>query len=232
MRVVIITSIPSTVVSYRLNILYAILRGLVSNQRHKGRFIFLALPTSNPTPSPWCVQQFPLKFRICAQNKICYWIFMEYIVIDREKFSDMKYHKQNIVTSILTFQGVHCYAKLCYLQGIADCKDSDTTWEFRMSNEILRFNCACSHCGLQEKIYKLYMRLCIFFMHQFLGFFCSHCITYIFISEINECQSSPCQNGGSCFNAIDEFSCNCPDEYVGTLCETRMYINCFLFFFS
>jgi hypothetical protein len=40
-------------------------------------------------------------------------------------------------------------------------------------------------------------------------------------TDINECQSSPCQNGGSCVQSSPaSFSCNCAAGYTGTLCET------------
>uniref|UniRef100_A0A8W8KUS7 Neurocan core protein n=1 Tax=Magallana gigas TaxID=29159 RepID=A0A8W8KUS7_MAGGI len=37
--------------------------------------------------------------------------------------------------------------------------------------------------------------------------------------DINECASNPCQNGGTCFNNINSFSCSCPGHVYGTTCE-------------
>ena len=41
----------------------------------------------------------------------------------------------------------------------------------------------------------------------------------IFI-DIDECASSPCQNGGSCTDQVNGYSCNCVYGYNGTDCET------------
>ena len=41
----------------------------------------------------------------------------------------------------------------------------------------------------------------------------------IFI-DIDECVSSPCQNGGSCTDQVNGYTCNCVDGYYGSDCET------------
>lgn len=37
--------------------------------------------------------------------------------------------------------------------------------------------------------------------------------------EINECQSHPCQNGGSCIDLVGHYICSCPPGTLGVLCE-------------
>ena len=37
--------------------------------------------------------------------------------------------------------------------------------------------------------------------------------------EINKCSSNPCQNGGSCVNGINSFTCQCKSGFYGPLCE-------------
>jgi len=37
--------------------------------------------------------------------------------------------------------------------------------------------------------------------------------------DINECLSSPCQNGGACIDGINSFSCNCTSGWQGIKCE-------------
>ena len=43
---------------------------------------------------------------------------------------------------------------------------------------------------------------------------------FSFSSEIDECSSSPCQNGGLCTDLLNAFQCYCALGYVGTVCET------------
>ena len=46
---------------------------------------------------------------------------------------------------------------------------------------------------------------------------------YIFISEINECESHPCKNNGTCADLVNNFTCWCPDGYEGHLCDKGEY---------
>ena len=39
-------------------------------------------------------------------------------------------------------------------------------------------------------------------------------------SEIDECSAKPCQNGGSCIDAIAGYSCFCVSGYTGNNCQT------------
>ncbi|XP_053714419.1 cubilin isoform X1 [Synchiropus splendidus] len=38
--------------------------------------------------------------------------------------------------------------------------------------------------------------------------------------NINECQSNPCQNGGTCTDAVNGFTCACTSQWTGPLCQT------------
>ena len=38
--------------------------------------------------------------------------------------------------------------------------------------------------------------------------------------DIDECATIPCQNGGSCTDQVNGYTCNCVDGYDGTNCET------------
>jgi len=35
----------------------------------------------------------------------------------------------------------------------------------------------------------------------------------------DQCNSSPCQNGGSCINSLNTFTCKCVNGFSGTLCQ-------------
>ena len=43
----------------------------------------------------------------------------------------------------------------------------------------------------------------------------SHCSP-----DVDECQSEPCKNGGTCRDLPGSFACYCPEGFVGTQCET------------
>ena len=37
-------------------------------------------------------------------------------------------------------------------------------------------------------------------------------------ADINECSSSPCQNGGKCKDLVNRYECQCAPGYEGTNC--------------
>ena len=41
-----------------------------------------------------------------------------------------------------------------------------------------------------------------------------------FTLDIDECASSPCQNGGTCVDVVNAYTCNCVLGYTGNNCET------------
>ena len=43
------------------------------------------------------------------------------------------------------------------------------------------------------------------------------------ITDVDECVSGPCQNGGSCVDGVDSYECNCSDGWAGENCETSNY---------
>ena len=40
------------------------------------------------------------------------------------------------------------------------------------------------------------------------------------LAEVNECESSPCLNGGRCVDLVDNYTCVCLEPFVGQRCET------------
>ena len=42
----------------------------------------------------------------------------------------------------------------------------------------------------------------------------------LFFSDINECSSNPCKNGGTCFDQVNSFRCVCQAGYAGKTCQT------------
>ena len=45
------------------------------------------------------------------------------------------------------------------------------------------------------------------------------------LTETNECQSNPCQNGGTCVDDVYKFTCLCPNAYAGTFCQGKTKYN-------
>ena len=41
--------------------------------------------------------------------------------------------------------------------------------------------------------------------------------------EVNECQSNPCLNGGTCVDGLKSYRCICSERYTGDNCELREY---------
>ena len=66
----------------------------------------------------------------------------------------------------------------------------------------------------------LFFRLLAFFLVQrnlshnvFLFFF------FLEWTDVNECQSNPCQNGGRCIDGVGNYSCDCKNGFEGKNCE-------------
>ena len=41
-----------------------------------------------------------------------------------------------------------------------------------------------------------------------------------YLADINECDSSPCRNNGTCEDAMSSYNCICVQGYTGHNCET------------
>ena len=40
-----------------------------------------------------------------------------------------------------------------------------------------------------------------------------------FSSDVDDCAVKPCQNGGNCRDAVNDFICNCTAGYSGKICS-------------
>ena len=50
-------------------------------------------------------------------------------------------------------------------------------------------------------------------------------VFFIFLHVVgNNCQSSPCQHGGTCINGINVFQCSCTCNYAGVFCESGKFV--------
>ena len=100
----------------------------------------------------------------------------------------------------------------------------------------------CSHCKKVQKLYNVewralhiskldlsseYYIVWLRFSHvaRFSGQPCSvarihwHYVCSLTWTDVNECSSDPCQNGGTCSDRINAYICTCSPGYVGTNCS-------------
>ena len=59
---------------------------------------------------------------------------------------------------------------------------------------------------------------------QYLGFEGRNCEV-----DINECESNPCKNNGTCVDEINDYNCTCKDGFVGKSCEVNSNVFVSLF---
>ena len=51
------------------------------------------------------------------------------------------------------------------------------------------------------------------------------CICNVFfIIDIDECSSNPCQNGATCNNGVNGYTCNCMAGFTGDNCQTGQHL--------
>ena len=45
-------------------------------------------------------------------------------------------------------------------------------------------------------------------------------------ADVDECSSSPCQNGGTCIDAVNSYTCDCVDGFEGSNCAaSKIYLD-------
>lgn len=58
---------------------------------------------------------------------------------------------------------------------------------------------------------------------MFDNYYCFYCSCE---TDINECESSPCQNGGTCQDLTGTYACVCNESFIGYNCENARVITC------
>ena len=41
------------------------------------------------------------------------------------------------------------------------------------------------------------------------------------VVAVDECVSNPCQNGATCVDGVDSFTCTCKPRYIGVVCDSK-----------
>ena len=67
--------------------------------------------------------------------------------------------------------------------------------------------------------HKFYYKLMYTFKHKCITMASELQLTFV-TTDTNECQSSPCQNGGTCIDQVNAYQCTCKDDWKGTNCDT------------
>lgn len=100
-------------------------------------------------------------------------------------------------------------------------------WNEHQWNEAILY-----HCPMTVIVH--FMLQCVFLFPLFLWshayvscvlpFFLENLLSacpQILFSEINECESNPCSNGGTCMDGENSYTCNCGETgFTGVNCET------------
>ena len=55
----------------------------------------------------------------------------------------------------------------------------------------------------------------------------SHIFFFVLTADIDDCAVQPCLNGGTCIDAVNDYSCNCVDGYTGKNCSVGKNSVCF-----
>ena len=59
---------------------------------------------------------------------------------------------------------------------------------------------------------------------NWISYRCLVSVVWLLNTDIDECLSSPCQNGGTCTDDVNGYTCACDAGYTGTNCETGMLL--------
>ena len=62
------------------------------------------------------------------------------------------------------------------------------------------------------------------------------CVHLFDVTDIDECASNPCLNGGTCVDRLDGFTCQCTSGFTGPICgngwltykRSKLLVMCFL----
>ena len=49
---------------------------------------------------------------------------------------------------------------------------------------------------------------------------CRACACVIHVSDIDDCESKPCMNDGTCTDGLNKYTCKCSTGYMGVNCES------------
>ena len=53
---------------------------------------------------------------------------------------------------------------------------------------------------------------------------CTHVPLFSQLTDIDECGSNPCENGGTCIDGDNMYRCDCPTDFNGHNCESKFSV--------
>ena len=81
-----------------------------------------------------------------------------------------------------------------------------------------------SHCclvdwiGIMKWIWTKEKRFAVLILVQFISL-------SIYLPDIDDCSPNPCQNGGTCTDGVNQYTCACAAGYNGINCTTSEYFS-------
>ena len=80
----------------------------------------------------------------------------------------------------------------------------------------------CNHASVNNQVCRVWYKW-IWPLSDPPNILCMHhYISWFLTVDINECSSNPCQNGATCNNLVNSFSCACVLGYTGDTCSGKL----------
>lgn len=96
--------------------------------------------------------------------------------------------------------------------------------EFLASDMIQLFIFSASPCNILNKVSCLEWSVCLLcstFLCTKLNTLWLKMESYIIPPDVDECKRKPCKNGGRCVDLVNDFYCECADNWKGKTCHSR-----------
>ena len=89
------------------------------------------------------------------------------------------------------------------------------------------FKTGCRVCCMRYKLWCTCTLLYLWHVSIFALFCTCSCQT-----DIDECVNATCLNNATCVDLVNDYECNCTEEYFGNECEISVSVTAFMLLFS
>ncbi|WAR19177.1 FBP1-like protein [Mya arenaria] len=116
------------------------------------------------------------------------------------------------------------YALVLFTSDIDECSSNPCQNGATCVDAVNRYNCECAvgYTGDTCETSRLLLQFQFVSTRYILVCRYVHITLLVSLSDIDECSSNPCQNGATCVNAVNRYSCECAVGYTGDKCETNI----------